>query len=113
MLGSEEFRDFMDKSHTISTSGRVVAEWNMNLVGNILKVGNYEVRNGSVSTSIDNATDSHKVVSTQYYEPETDSPIVFTDTVKKMEMLYSLDQCISRQRPRSGINKTTLPWIHR
>ena len=105
MLGTEEFQDFMDKSHTISTSGRVVAEWNMNLVGNILKVGNYEVRNGSVSTNIDNATDSHKVISTQYYEPETDSPIVFTDTVKKMEMLYSLDQCVSRQRPRSGINK--------
>lgn len=105
MLGDEEFQQYMERSHTISTSSRVVAEWNLNIIGNIHKVGNYEVRNGNVSNESDNATSSHTVISSQYYDPETDNPIQFVDGVKKMEMLYSLDECVSRNRPRSGINK--------
>ena len=105
MLGDEEFQQYMERSHTISTSSRVVAEWNLNIIGNIHKVGNYEVRNGNVSNESDNATSSHTVISSQYYDPETDNPIQFVDNVKKMEMLYSLDECVSRNRPRSGINK--------
>ncbi len=105
MYGTEEFQNFMKKSHTIETSTRIIAEWNMNIPGNIHSVGNHEVRGGNLSEAAFNATDSNTVITTQYYQNEADTPTQFTDSRERMRLLYSLDECVTPDRPRSGINK--------
>ena len=105
MFGSDDFKNYMKNAHTLETSSRVIAEWNMNIPGNILKVGNYEVRNGAVVENRPNATDCNTVVKTQYYQDNAATPTAFIDKKKKMELLYSLDECVTPHRPRSGINK--------
>ncbi len=104
MYGSEEFKEYMKSTHTISTDTRVVGEWNMNESENIEEVGNYRHRiNGGVflqenlpeewekdSDWTKNATDCDVVVEGNSYDDD-DNPILFTDKKTRMSMLYSLD----------------------
>ncbi len=105
MFGEEDFQEFMKNSHTIETDSRVIAEWNMNIPGNIHSLGNHEVRNGNLSETAFNATDNNTVIETQYYQEGSNTPTKFTDSRERMRLLYSLTDCVSPDRPRSGINK--------
>ena len=105
MYGDDDFQEYMKTSHTIETDSRVIAEWNMNIPGNIQAVGNYEVRNGNVVENAPNATDSNTIVTSQYYQEGASTPTQFTDSRERMRLLYSLEECITPNRPRSGINK--------
>ncbi len=112
MHGTDDFKNYMKSAYTIETETRVIAEWNMNLPGNIREVGNYRYRpwlslpdyweEGDKQTA--GATDSDVVINTDAVK-EDDTPIVFTDKKEKMKLLYSLDECFEPRRPRSGINK--------
>ena len=118
MYNTRAFEEYMESTHTISTDTRVVGEWNMNVPSNIEEVGNYRHRlregaffheNLPMSWKLNDfwtngATDCDIVIDANSYD-DSDSPIAFSDTKAKMSMLYSLDECVTHHRPRSGINK--------
>ena len=106
----------MKGTHTIQTETRVIAEWNMNVPGNIQEVGNYRNRRaGDIDYPTipdvwneddpytQGATDADTTIISTF--ADEDGPIAFTEKKEKMKTLYSLDDCVKQQRPRSGINK--------
>ncbi len=117
MYGKDDaaFVEHMETADTIQAESRVVAEWNMNIPGNIKEVGNYRHRVGGIDgvdfptkwTEDDpytqGATDADTTIYTSLSDDE--GPMAFTEPKKKMELLYSLDDCVKHHRPRSGINK--------
>jgi hypothetical protein len=119
MFKSEELDNHLKTSNTIETETVVYAEWNMNDSDNLEKLGNYRYRKGetdsrfSVLPTTYDPTDSGG-----FYTGATDAnitvqggvndeniPTLFTTPNEKMKLLYSLEECIKHQRPRSGINK--------
>jgi hypothetical protein len=96
-----------------------LAEFNLNLFDNVFRLGNYRYRpsdpnsiyknilgtfdkfdNGNYYT---NATDADITVDAGYDDEGV--PALFVSKKQKMSMLYSLEDCLKPQRPRSGINK--------
>ena len=122
MFINEELSTMMDSSSTINSQSQIIAEWNLNSFENIKKIGNYRYRPtiaspteanfgvvASVYDNLDalgaytNATDSDIVTDGGYNENQV--PEVFLSQDKKKQMLYSLEDCFLKNRPRSGINK--------
>lgn len=120
MFQSEELKSHLETSSSVKIEAAVLAEWNMNIAGNIAKIGNYRYRpldeagsiykNPTQTFDIDdlgyfytNATDSDVTVDGGI--DEDDVPIAFKSTKEKEKLLYSLEDCVARFRPRSGINK--------
>ena len=102
----------------------------MNVASNILQVGNYRYRRNAIETNLEDyryknlassfdaddatsatpiytgATDSDVVVDGGYNSEEQNPvPTLFLSKKEKEKLLYSLDDCFGRFRPRSGINK--------
>ena len=98
-------------SYTIETDTRVIAEWNMNLPENILEVGNYanNSENALPTDWSEEQQDNNKVESivsfNSNYFAEDDTAIAFEQTQEKLKLMYSLEDCVKKLRPRSGINK--------
>lgn len=132
MYQDETLKDHLETSSTLRINSLVIAEWNMNVASNILKVGNYRYRPAavegtddfayvSIASSFDpddnssdtgvqfytGATDADVVVDGGYETDEDNAltPTVFLSKNEKEKFLYSLDDCFGRFRPRSGINK--------
>ena len=119
MFQNEELKTHLESSFTIESKSALIAEWNMNIPGNIFKLGNYRYRNysGNPYKSLPNNFDRNDIGN--YYTGATDSDIVIenglqTDSVTpllflyskdKEKLYYSLEDCIKPFRPRSGINK--------
>jgi hypothetical protein len=120
MFQSEPLNNHLKASHTIASAQEVFLELNLNQADNIEKLGNYRYRPalaGSVFASIKatydddsglikyytGATDSDIVVDNGF--DDDDEPISFITKKKKLNLLYSLEDCIKPHRPRSGINK--------
>ncbi len=120
MFVNEELQQFLETSSTIRSQSAVIAEWNMNIATNIKQVGNYRYR------PLDDAGTKYKTIPAtfdindagNYYTGGTDAdividggiddsdqPILLTSNKDKVKMLYSLEDCFNRFRPRSGINK--------
>jgi hypothetical protein len=122
MFQNEDLKQYLETAPTIKNQSFVIAEWNMNVPDNILKIGNYRYRPTSSST------DKYKIVpntfdindSGNFYTGATDSDISVNGGIdpedneqpwfllaqnKKNKMLYSLEDCFKKFRPRSGINK--------
>lgn len=128
MFQSDELKQHLETSSTIRSRSLVTAEWNMNVAENILQVGNYRYRPleagpyqfiGS-SFDIDDeeldfplftgATDADIVIDGGFDEQVLDEngnqiPTAFTKPKDKDKILYSLEDCFGKFRPRSGINK--------
>jgi hypothetical protein len=127
MFQDKDLLNYIDTSSSVKTKSSVIAEWNMNIATNISMVGNYRYRptqSASPYQTIPNTFDpldsGNSTGAIKYYTGATDADVVidggFDDdeeptTLKpikeKMKMLYSLEDCFSYQRPRSGINKAT------
>ena len=125
MFQDKELLDYIETSPSVKTKSSVIAEWNMNIATNISTVGNYRYRPTQASSlyrTIPNTFDplDSGTNGVKYYTGATDADVVidggFDDdgdptTLKsvkeKMKMLYSLEDCFTYQRPRSGINKAT------
>ena len=125
MFQDKELLDYIETSPSVKTKSSVIAEWNMNIATNISTVGNYRYRptqESSLYRTIPNTFDplDSGTGGLKYYTGATDADVVidggFDDdgdptTLKpikeKMKMLYSLEDCFTYQRPRSGINKAT------
>ena len=52
MFVNEELKDHLETSSTIKTQASVIGEWNLNIAGNISKIGNYRYRPLAASDSI-------------------------------------------------------------
>lgn len=122
MFISNELKSYLETSPTITGSSVILAEWNMNISTNIFKAGNYRYRPTAnpateVYSFLNNSFDPFD--EGYFYTKATDAdivvdgglandnltPISFVSPSAKEEMLYSFEDCLSRFRPRSGINK--------
>lgn len=94
----------------------------MNIPNNILKIGNYRYRpldpESSIYRNVPNtfdaadignfytgATDSDITIDGGY--DDNDMPILFQSNKEKAKLIYSLEDCFKKFRPRSGINKAS------
>lgn len=123
IVGSEmTLLEYVDSANTIHTQSQIIAEWNLNMFDNIKLVGNYKNRpsqggftiaNKFVEETISTAdkqylgfTESDVITDGGYNE--TGIPITFLSKNQKTNILYSLEDCFQKFRPRSGINKLTM-----
>lgn len=126
MFVSQDLQQHLETSSSIKSQSLVIAEWNMNVAENIATIGNYRYRPTATSSSDDfvysyiqnsfdandcnndvkywcGATDADVVVDGGL--DNDDQPIAFVQPNEKERLLYSLEDCFKRFRPRSGINK--------
>lgn len=120
MFVNEKLNNHLATSSTVKTQSAVIAEWNMNFPDNISKIGNYRYRptagTSSIYSFIPNSYDPNDTG--KYYTGATDADVVldgaidndnslilFKSPKDKEKLLYSLEDCFGRFRPRSGINK--------
>jgi hypothetical protein len=125
----------LESSSSLKIRSLVCAEWNLNTAQNILEIGNYRFRptvaspteanfgvvqdDWALETSASSpkyyygATDADVVLNSGY--SDTSTPAVFATTDEKRKQLFSLEDCLNRFRPRSGINKLVYfadDWIN-
>lgn len=119
MFESDELNSFLKSSHTVEQEHAVFGEWNLNEPENIVMVGNYRYRPSDSESQYFNISPSFDPIDEgRFYTGATsaditlnagfddeDNPIYLVSKDKKMEMLYSLEDCVKPYRPRSGINK--------
>jgi hypothetical protein len=120
MFLDESLQNHLEESSVVKLNSKVTAEWNMNIPSNILQIGNYRYRPtagvenpyGAIMQSFSlndegnfytGATDSDAVVDGGV--DDEDIPTTFASPKEKEKMLFSLEDCFSKNRPRSGINK--------
>ena len=121
MFVNDTLKEHIETSSTIRLNSAVIAEWNMNIAENIFKLGNYRYRpldpentqynliaqSFSTQDNFNNfytgATDADIVVDGGV--DDEDNPLAFLSKKQKEKLLYSLEDCFGRFRPRSGINK--------
>ena len=121
MFRNAELEEHLQTSSTVRLQSAVIAEWNMNIAENIAQAGNYRYRPNDLentkyrdiaaSFSFDDseslfytgATDADIVIDGGFENDGT--PIAFVSKKQKEKMLFSLEDCFGRFRPRSGINK--------
>ena len=132
MFVDESLQNYLETSSSISGQSLVVGEWLFNLSENIAKIGNYRYRPSADITSSDavyklianvydendanneikfytGATDADVIIDDGYTNDLDDQnlpvPAAFKSKKEKEKLLYSLEDCFGRFRPRSGINK--------
>jgi len=126
MFQNEKLQEHLETSSSIQSQPAVIAEWNMNIAENIATIGNYRYRpnanpagDDGVFLLINDQYDPNDASNdVKFYTDATyadavvdggldnaDQPISFVTDNEKERMLYSLEDCFNRFRPRSGINK--------
>jgi len=119
MFGNQKLIDYLQSSNNVSVSSFVFSEINMNIATNFAKVGNYRYRPNNPSSIYNTLMSKYdKNDAGQYYTnatnaditidggiDESDLPLKFTAPIEQTKLLYSLEDCFGRFRPRSGINK--------
>jgi len=117
MYSDSYLKTHLDQSSTVEVESLVYAEINMNDATNIDVIGNYRNRpavpetihetfgkTGADLAAYNGYTDADIVVDGSYLDDE-DLPASFTSINQKQKLLYSLEDCFGKFRPRSGINK--------
>lgn len=125
MYQDATLKTHLETTSTIRLRSLVVGEWNLNTAQNILEVGNYRFRPTVASPTEanfgvvqDDWVAETSASSPKYYYGATDADVTFnsgySDTTtpqlfetidEKRKLLFSLEDCFNRFRPRSGINK--------
>lgn len=115
----DELKNHTTTSSVIRTNTAVIAEWNLNSADNISKIGNYRYRpddSGSAYYTIESTYDANDA-GNDYTNAtfadvlidggvEDDGTPYFTSSEnQKQRLLFSLEECFGKNRPRSGINK--------
>jgi hypothetical protein len=121
----DELKNHLISSPTVKVNTLVLAEWNLNSADNISAIGNYRHRPSVASPTEANFgipknewTVETSSSATKYYYgatdvdivvdaglEEDDTPFFVASTDEKVKMLFSLEDCFGKNRPRSGINK--------
>ena len=120
MFQDDALKNHIETSSVVKNESLVVAEWNLNIANNISQLGNYRYRptaavgdiyRNPVST-FDHNDDGNYYTGATYSDitvdggyDDLDVPISFSSAKEKEGLLYSLEDCLGRFRPRSGINK--------
>lgn len=122
MYQNEALKTHIEQNSSISVESFVYAEINMNDAANIKTIGNYKNRPDTdpaipASTSFAVETEQTSPSLRKYYG-YTDSDVVvdggysvdnipaaFVSVEEKKKLLFSLEDCFLKFRPRSGINK--------
>jgi len=122
MFQNQDLKSFLETSPTVRSQSAIIAEWNMNFANNIFRIGNYRYRPSAETTdkykiipnSFDindignfytGATNSDIIVDGGISPSDNEEPWFLLEQNKKSSMLYSLEDCFKKFRPRSGINK--------
>ena len=124
MFINSNLQSHLETSATIHGESLVLAEINMNYAENFDAIGNYRFRPtiaspntvnfGTITTTYDSAdndnaytgaTDSDVVIDGGVAADANSTPVVFTSIQERKKLLFSLEECFNRFRPRSGINK--------
>jgi hypothetical protein len=124
MFQNEELKAHLESSSTVKTQSAIIAEWNMNIANNIFRIGNYRYRptlsNSEKYKLMPNTFDVNDIGN--FYTGATDADIKIDGGIDpsdneqpwfllaqntKNKMIYSLEDCFKKFRPRSGINKAT------
>lgn len=126
MFQDPQLQEYIETSSTIRSQSAVIAEWNMNIAEKIRKIGNYRYRPDAaegtedfryvnIESSFDindaayaytDATDADVVVDGGFDKVAGEQvPTLFLSKKEKEKLLYSLEDCFGKRRPRSGINK--------
>jgi hypothetical protein len=122
MFNDTTVTNLFKTASTVKSQASIIAEWNLNIAENIDKIGNYRYRPtvgspteanfGVVASTYDavdalgaytGATDADVLIDGGF--DEDDAAIAFTSQKTKNKLLFSLEDCFNRFRPRSGINK--------
>lgn len=125
MFVDSTLQEYLETSSVIQHKNLVVAEWNMNIASNIQKVGNYRYRpsdsnspyrlvalnyeDADAGNNYTGATDADIVIDGGFesgIDEEQQIPKTFLKPAEKYKAYYSLEDCLGKFRPRSGINKT-------
>jgi hypothetical protein len=116
-----DLNNHLKNSSTIKSQTAVIAEWNMNFFENIADIGNYRYRPllgvaekyGVIPNIYDyqdlgyyytDATDADVTVDGGV-EADGETPVIFKSIKEKEKLLFSLEECFGKFRPRSGMNK--------
>lgn len=120
MFQDETLKAHLETSSSVKSDSIVIAEWNLNIANNVSQLGNYRFRPTSeIGSKYRNPVSTFDVNDDgEYYTGATysdiavdggydssDLPITFISEKEKENLLYSLEDCLGRFRPRSGINK--------
>lgn len=121
MFINSDLKTHIESSSTVKLESLVIAEWNMNMPDNIFKLGNYryrpqgsDVKFKTIPSTFDpfdsanyytGATDADIVIDGGYTNENV--PQIFKSKKEKINMIYSLEDCLKPFRPRSGINKAS------
>jgi len=120
MFVNQELQNHLETSSTVKANSLIIAEWNMNIAENIAIVGNYRYRPTEADSNFSSIAQSFNFDDrvNNFYTGATDAdilidggtnnedvPTAFLSKKEKEKMLYSLEDCFGKFRPRSGINK--------
>jgi hypothetical protein len=118
MFGNKTLLAHLEQSSGISVASSIFAEWNMNIPQNFAKIGNYRYRPTSTSIYSTIVSSYDKYDAGNFYTgatdaditidggvDESDQPLAFTQPKDQVKLLFSLEDCFNKFRPRSGINK--------
>ena len=124
MFGDSTFISELNSSSTLGVESKVFAEWNMNIPSNFLSIGNYRYRQQEPSSLYNLVPETFdRYDSGNYYTGATDADVVidggyddsnqalaFSSKQELTKILFSLEDCFGKFRPRSGINKAKIPY---
>lgn len=120
MFQNDKVKNHFLTSPTIKSNARIIADWNLNNFENIQKIGNYRYRPasgiqskyGSLPSSFDQNDEGNFYTDATYSDilldggiDDSGTPMLLKQSKEKERLLYSLEDCFGRFRPRSGINK--------
>lgn len=118
MFQDNTLQSHLTTSSTIKSQAAIIAEWNLNYITNVDEIGNYYYNPAVGGLSNTFAKETSQTASPKYFGA-TDSNIgtaagvldsglvatPFTKVNEREKLLYSLEDCLGKFRPRSGINK--------
>lgn len=124
MFGNSTLLSELEKTSSVGVKSNVFAEWNMNIPSNFLSIGNYRNRPTEISSIYNLAPETFdRYDSGNYYTGATDADVVidggfddsnqalaFSSKQQLTNILFSLEDCFGKFRPRSGINKAKMPY---
>ena len=118
MYQDQTLLNHINSESVVKSQALIIAEWNLNYADNIKKIGNYRYRptstNGfsTLQPVFDNNDAARAYTDGTYSDividggvKDDDTPITFKSNKEKQNLLFSLEDCFGKFRPRSGINK--------
>ena len=114
MFEDSDLQDAFSNSHSLKISSLILAEFNLNDLDNISRIGNYRYRPFGTEAKFLEAISTYDEFDTGDYYTEAElSYKEYSDTEdenfsvvdKTKDLYYSLGDCFLPFRPRSGINK--------